>query len=70
MAECPEFEDKEIPDDCSDCELYSDGCTSAEFGKLAAYLPICPYKEEGVIPEACNDCEYFDGYSCFHPKKS
>jgi len=72
MSECPEFEDKEIPDDCYDCELYIDGeCASQKYGKVGAEMPECPYGEDwdNPIPETCEDCEYYDGYKCFHPKK-
>jgi len=69
MSECPEYEDKQIPDDCYTCELYMDGeCVS---GKVEIAVKECPYGENWneAIPGACGECEYYDDYSCFHPKK-
>lgn len=69
MVECPEYEDRDIPDDCYGCVYHKgDDCIS---GKVKVAYIYCPYEQNWgkAIPGACWDCEYHDGYSCFHPKK-
>lgn len=67
-TECPEFEDREIPEDCYDCVYFEDGeCIIDRVTEIERVE--CPYRGEIVlIPAGCQDCEYYDGERCFHPK--
>lgn len=69
MVECPESEDRDIPDDCYYCVL-NDGSNCIS-GKIEVAYINCPYGEhwDETIPGACWDCEYFDEFGCHHPKK-